>query len=117
MPKPKVQLKLAQQRPLHPPQQQPLQVEMVLELSSSLVLVHQMPTVRRAAAGSTVANAQVRALYDLIESRLVTDIVIVGPVVAQERDGGCGFGDVQPNDNAAKALQGRRLGRRGAAFM
>lgn len=40
-----------------------------------------------------------------------------GPVVAQERDGGCGFGDAQPNDNAAKALQGRRLGRRGAALM
>lgn len=61
MPKPKVQLKLklAQQRPLHPPQQQPLQVEMVLELSSSLVLVHQMPTARRAAAGSTAESAQV----------------------------------------------------------
>ncbi|PGH23748.1 hypothetical protein AJ80_02178 [Polytolypa hystricis UAMH7299] len=28
-----------------------------------------------------------------------------GPVVAQERDGGCGFGDAQPNDNAAKALR------------
>lgn len=27
-----------------------------------------------------------------------------GPVVAQERDGGCGFGDAQPNDNAARAL-------------
>ncbi|KAF1829765.1 hypothetical protein BDW02DRAFT_573686 [Decorospora gaudefroyi] len=40
-----------------------------------------------------------------------------GPVVAQERDGGCGFGDAQPNDNAAKALKGRRLGRRGAAYM
>jgi len=40
-----------------------------------------------------------------------------GPVVAQERDGGCGFGDAQPNDNAAKALQGRRLGRRGAKYM
>ena len=40
-----------------------------------------------------------------------------GPVVAQERDGGCGFGDAQPNDNAAKALQGRRLGRRGPAYM
>lgn len=40
-----------------------------------------------------------------------------GPVVAQERDGGCGFGDAQPNDNAAKALQGRGLGRRGPAFM
>jgi hypothetical protein len=40
-----------------------------------------------------------------------------GPVVAQERDGGCGFGDAQPNDDAARALQGRRLGRRGAAYM
>ncbi|OAL49190.1 hypothetical protein IQ07DRAFT_72602 [Pyrenochaeta sp. DS3sAY3a] len=40
-----------------------------------------------------------------------------GPVVAQERDGGCGFGDAAPNDNAAQALQGRRLGRRGAKFM
>ncbi|KIX05264.1 uncharacterized protein Z518_06136 [Rhinocladiella mackenziei CBS 650.93] len=29
-----------------------------------------------------------------------------GPVVAQERDGGCGFGDAQPNDNAAQALTG-----------
>ena len=40
-----------------------------------------------------------------------------GPVVAQERDGGCGFGDAQPNDNAAKALQGRSLGRFGANYM
>jgi hypothetical protein len=30
-----------------------------------------------------------------------------GPAVAQERDGGCGFGDSQPNDNALKALQRR----------
>ncbi|KFY08518.1 hypothetical protein V492_06155 [Pseudogymnoascus sp. VKM F-4246] len=29
-----------------------------------------------------------------------------GPVVAQERDGGCGFGDAQPNDTAAQALAG-----------
>lgn len=27
-----------------------------------------------------------------------------GAVVAQERDGGCGFGDQTPNDNAVKAL-------------
>ncbi|KAL8862630.1 MAG: hypothetical protein Q9178_001128 [Gyalolechia marmorata] len=27
-----------------------------------------------------------------------------GPVVAQQRDGGCGFGDAAPNANAAKAL-------------
>ncbi|KAF2854739.1 hypothetical protein T440DRAFT_475834 [Plenodomus tracheiphilus IPT5] len=40
-----------------------------------------------------------------------------GPVIAQERDGGCGFGDLKPNDNAAKALQKRVLGRRGPAFM
>ncbi|KAK7473252.1 hypothetical protein VKT23_001350 [Stygiomarasmius scandens] len=32
-----------------------------------------------------------------------------GAVVAQERDGGCGFGDAQPNDNAAQALRGRGL--------
>lgn len=38
-----------------------------------------------------------------------------GPVVAQERDGGCGFGDAQPNDKAAKALTGQRLGKRGVA--
>ncbi|THU95428.1 hypothetical protein K435DRAFT_798143 [Dendrothele bispora CBS 962.96] len=31
-----------------------------------------------------------------------------GAIIAQERDGGCGFGDAQPNDNAAKALRGRR---------
>ena len=31
-----------------------------------------------------------------------------GAVVAQERDGGCGRGDAQPNDNAAQALQGRK---------
>ncbi|OJD27325.1 hypothetical protein ACJ73_01277 [Blastomyces percursus] len=37
-----------------------------------------------------------------------------GPVVAQERDGGCGFGDAQPNDNAAQALQGKK--RRSVAF-
>ncbi|RDL38728.1 Uncharacterized protein BP5553_03068 [Venustampulla echinocandica] len=33
-----------------------------------------------------------------------------GPVVAQERDGGCGFGDAQPNDNAAQKLKGQRRG-------
>ncbi|KAK3319149.1 hypothetical protein B0H66DRAFT_558879 [Apodospora peruviana] len=31
-----------------------------------------------------------------------------GAIVAQERDGGCGFGDAQPNSNAADALIGRR---------
>lgn len=37
-----------------------------------------------------------------------------GAVVAQERDGGCGFGDAQPNDDAAVALQGgNRKMRRG----
>ncbi|KAF1845968.1 uncharacterized protein K460DRAFT_118104 [Cucurbitaria berberidis CBS 394.84] len=40
-----------------------------------------------------------------------------GPVVAQERDGGCGFGDGQPNDNAAQALRGQRLGKRGVGYM
>ncbi|KAF2832015.1 hypothetical protein CC86DRAFT_462404 [Ophiobolus disseminans] len=40
-----------------------------------------------------------------------------GPVVAQDRDGGCGFGDAQPNDDAAQALQGRKLGRRGPMLM
>ncbi|THU87751.1 hypothetical protein K435DRAFT_842411 [Dendrothele bispora CBS 962.96] len=29
-----------------------------------------------------------------------------GPVIAQERDGGCGFGDPQPNNRAAQAIQG-----------
>jgi len=29
-----------------------------------------------------------------------------GPIVAQERDGGCGFGDAQPNDRAARLLRG-----------
>jgi hypothetical protein len=29
-----------------------------------------------------------------------------GAIVAQERDGGCGFGNAQPNDNAAQALRG-----------
>jgi hypothetical protein len=33
-----------------------------------------------------------------------------GPVVAQERDGGCGFGDAQPNDNAARALGASKRG-------
>ena len=28
-----------------------------------------------------------------------------GPVIAQERDGGCGFGDAQPNDRAAVAFR------------
>ncbi|KAH9941088.1 uncharacterized protein BXZ73DRAFT_98297 [Epithele typhae] len=28
-----------------------------------------------------------------------------GPVIAQERDGGCGFGDAQPNDIAAQAFR------------
>ncbi|KAH7401984.1 hypothetical protein DE146DRAFT_450495 [Phaeosphaeria sp. MPI-PUGE-AT-0046c] len=40
-----------------------------------------------------------------------------GPVVAQERDGGCGFGNAQPNDNAAQALQKKSLGRRGPSLM
>jgi len=31
-----------------------------------------------------------------------------GAIVAQERDGGCGFGDAQPNDNAAQKLRGKR---------
>lgn len=35
-----------------------------------------------------------------------------GPVIAQQRDGGCGFGNPQPNANAAKALTGQRRGRR-----
>src|SRR3954451_18704430 len=30
-----------------------------------------------------------------------------GPVIAQERDGGCGFGDAQPNDTAARAFLGQ----------
>lgn len=30
-----------------------------------------------------------------------------GPIIAQERDGGCGFGDAQPNANAANALLGK----------
>ncbi|KAI0341947.1 hypothetical protein BDW22DRAFT_1331262, partial [Trametopsis cervina] len=29
-----------------------------------------------------------------------------GAVIAQERDGGCGFGDAHPNNNAAKLIQG-----------
>lgn len=37
--------------------------------------------------------------------------------MAQERDGGCGFGNATPNDDAARALQGRSLGRRGPAYM
>lgn len=31
-----------------------------------------------------------------------------GPVVAQERDGGCGFGDAQPNDRAARIFRGEQ---------
>jgi hypothetical protein len=30
-----------------------------------------------------------------------------GPIVAQERDGGCGFGNAVPNDDAARALRGQ----------
>ncbi|KAK7025476.1 hypothetical protein VNI00_016005 [Paramarasmius palmivorus] len=30
-----------------------------------------------------------------------------GAIIAQERDGGCGFGDAQPNDNAARKLRGQ----------
>jgi hypothetical protein len=36
-------------------------------------------------------------------------------IPAQERDGGCGFGDAQPNANAVGKIQ--RLGRRGPAWM
>ncbi|KAH8600712.1 hypothetical protein B0O99DRAFT_681585 [Bisporella sp. PMI_857] len=32
-----------------------------------------------------------------------------GPVVAQERDGGCGFGDATPNDRAAQAFRGAQV--------
>ncbi|KAF2177617.1 hypothetical protein K469DRAFT_356339 [Zopfia rhizophila CBS 207.26] len=39
-----------------------------------------------------------------------------GAIVAQERDGGCGFGDAEPNDNAAQALRGQRLGKRGVVY-
>ncbi|OAL32673.1 hypothetical protein AYO20_07831 [Fonsecaea nubica] len=38
-----------------------------------------------------------------------------GAIIAQTRDGGCGFGDGQPNDNAAQALQGGAKKRRGIA--
>ncbi|KAF2750003.1 hypothetical protein M011DRAFT_456723 [Sporormia fimetaria CBS 119925] len=38
-----------------------------------------------------------------------------GAIVALERDGGCGFGDGVPNDNAAQLLRGQRLGKRGVA--
>ena len=37
-----------------------------------------------------------------------------GPIVAQERDGGCGFGNAQPNNNAALALSGGR--KRGMSY-
>ncbi|KAL0576929.1 hypothetical protein V5O48_005036, partial [Marasmius crinis-equi] len=30
-----------------------------------------------------------------------------GPIVAQERDGGCGFGNATPNDDAARKLRGQ----------
>ncbi|KIW25976.1 uncharacterized protein PV07_09109 [Cladophialophora immunda] len=36
-----------------------------------------------------------------------------GAIIAQTRDGGCGFGDAQPNDTAAKALEGGAKKRRG----
>ncbi|KAF2474925.1 uncharacterized protein BDR25DRAFT_311322 [Lindgomyces ingoldianus] len=39
-----------------------------------------------------------------------------GAIVAQERDGGCGFGNPEPNDNAAQALRGQRLGKRGVVY-
>ncbi|OAP55878.1 hypothetical protein AYL99_10030 [Fonsecaea erecta] len=38
-----------------------------------------------------------------------------GAIIAQTRDGGCGFGDAQPNDTAAKALEGGAKKRRGIA--
>lgn len=38
-----------------------------------------------------------------------------GAIIAQERDGGCGFGDAVPNDNAARLLRGGRLGKRGVS--
>jgi hypothetical protein len=33
-----------------------------------------------------------------------------GPVIAQEIDGGCGFGNAQPNDNAARAIGASKRG-------
>ncbi|CAG8981993.1 hypothetical protein HYALB_00004860 [Hymenoscyphus albidus] len=36
-----------------------------------------------------------------------------GPIIAQQRDGGCGFGDKTPNDDAAKKLRGAKRGIRG----
>ncbi|TPX61156.1 hypothetical protein PhCBS80983_g01311 [Powellomyces hirtus] len=38
-----------------------------------------------------------------------------GPVVAQERDGGCGFGDAQPNDRAARVFRGQAAAKAPAA--
>lgn len=37
-----------------------------------------------------------------------------GAVIAQERDGGCGFGDGQPNDDAAQAFRANQ--RRWSAY-
>ncbi|ORX97009.1 hypothetical protein BCR34DRAFT_173618 [Clohesyomyces aquaticus] len=39
-----------------------------------------------------------------------------GAIIAQERDGGCGFGDASPNDNAAQKLRGQRLGKKGVVY-
>ncbi|KAF2197878.1 hypothetical protein GQ43DRAFT_443848 [Delitschia confertaspora ATCC 74209] len=39
-----------------------------------------------------------------------------GAIIAQERDGGCGFGNAKPNDDAAQKLRGSRLGKRGVVY-
>ena len=36
-----------------------------------------------------------------------------GPIIAQERDGGCGRGNATPNDDAAQKLRGAKRGIRG----
>ncbi|EPE35238.1 hypothetical protein GLAREA_10935 [Glarea lozoyensis ATCC 20868] len=36
-----------------------------------------------------------------------------GPIIAQERDGGCGRGQATPNDNAAQKLRGAKRAARG----
>jgi hypothetical protein len=103
-------------RPLHNQRQRQVTLpQRPQELNSSLALAPRTPIALLDVVGSIRESVRV-STEDLQIMYAVSD-QCVGPVIAQERDGGCGFGDAQPNDNAAQALQGKRLGRRGPVLM
>jgi hypothetical protein len=111
-----LRLSLLLPRPLHNQRQRQVTLpQRPQELNLSPVLAPRMPIALLDVVGSIRESVRV-STEDLQIMYAISD-QCVGPVIAQERDGGCGFGDAQPNDNAAQALQGKRLGRRGPVLM